>query len=270
MGASGDIASSGEVPPRREDGQAPGAREVLKDILARECRGLRLNRASVLREDRPLYNAILRVFRTWDDAMRAAGLDPDRVRHHRRWSRQAVIQRIRQLAAEGRPLNCGAIQRIDAGLANVAIRLFDSWGDALEAAGVDSAVWKRRVPAWTRETVIAAIKAIREEGGKLNHAAVRRMSLSHSAVCLFGSWDSALDAAGIDPKKVRLSRRAWTAETLIQEIQRKHRAGEPVNAKDVSPSWIRRSARRIFGSWNAALEAAGLDPDEIRKDWWRG
>jgi len=237
---------------------------VLKAILAREAEGLPLNHAAVLREDPQLHAQILRLFGMWDDAMQAAGINPDRVRRHRRWSHKAVIERIRRRDALGLPLNAGAVQRSEATLASAAERWFGSWSDALEAAGIDPERWRRRVPKWTRARVVTAIRRIRDEGGKLNHAAFGRSSLSHAAVDLFGCWDDALRAAGIDPKEVRVYRQPWTADALIREIQRKHRAGEPLNARDVTPNWIRRPACRLFGSWDATLAAAGLDPLTIR------
>jgi len=238
--------------------------QVLKSILAREAANLPLNHAAVLREDPQLHAQILRTYGMWDDAMRAAGIDPKRVRRHRRWSHAAVVERIQYRDALGLPLNAGAVQRSEATLANAAERWFGCWNKALEAAGIDSGRWRRRVPKWTRTRVVDAIRRIRDEGGKLNHAAVGRSSLSHAAVDLFGCWDDALRAAGIDPKEVRVYREPWTADALIKEIRRKYRAGEPLNARDVAPNWIRRPACRLFGSWDAALEAAGLDPMEIR------
>lgn len=222
--------------------------QVLKSILAREAAGLPLNHAAVLREDPQLHVQILRTYGMWDDAMRAAGIDPKRVRRHRRWSHAAVVERIQQRDALGLPLNAGAVQRSEATLANAAERWFGSWSEALDAAGIDPERWRRRVPKWTRSRVINAIRRIRDEGGKLNHAAVGRSSLSHAAVNLFGCWDDALKAAGIDPTEVRVYQEPWTAEALIEEIRRKHRAGEPLNARDVTPNWIRRPAGRLFGS----------------------
>ncbi len=243
---------------------SPGRERVLKSILAREADGLPLNHAAVLRDDRHLHAQILRLYGRWDDAIQAAGVDPRRIRRHRRWSQKAVIDRILQLDTLGLPLNAGAVQRNEATLASAASRWFRSWADALQAAGIDPELWRRRVPTWTRERVVAAIRQIRDEGGKLNHAAVGRSSLSRAAVDLFGCWDAALRAAGIDPDQVRVYRRPWTAQTLVTEIRRKHRAREPLNARDVSPNWIRRPACRLFGSWDAALAAAGLDPMTIR------
>lgn len=247
-----------------------GKTDVLRAILEREAAGLPLNHAAVLREDRRLHADILRLFGCWDAAMQASGIDPACVRLHRRWSRRAVIRRIMQLDEQGKPLNAHAVQKSEAVLPSAALRHFASWDDALTAAGIDPLQWRRCVPDWTRERVIAAIHGIRDQGGKLNHAAVRRSSLSGAAVDLFGCWDAALRAAGLDPNQVRLYRRPWTPEAIVAEIQRKHKAGEALNAKDVSPNWIRRSARRLFGSWDSALAAAGLDPDRIKRNRRRG
>lgn len=91
--------------------------DVLKAFLARESRGLPLNHAAVLRDDRRLHAATLRIFGQWDQAMQACGITPSRVRCHRRWSRQRVIERIAELACLGRPLNVRAIQISEATLA---------------------------------------------------------------------------------------------------------------------------------------------------------
>jgi len=247
-----------------------GKERVLKDILHREANGLPLNRTAVLKDDPQLHAQILRLYGAWDDAMKAAGIDPERVRRHRRWSREAVIERIMQRDALGMPLNAATVQRTEATLSSAAARWFDSWADALDAAGIDPTLWPRRIPKWTPAQVVATIRKIHSEGGKLNHAAVGRKSLSRAAVSLFGCWDAALRAAGIDPGQIRVYRAPWTAESLVKEIRKKHEAGEPLNAKDVCPSQIRRPACRLFGSWDAALVAAGLDPNTIRRNRWHG
>ena len=238
--------------------------EALKAILRREHAGLPLNHAAVLRDDRRLHADILRLFGKWDTALRAAGIDPVRVRRHRCWNRQAIIKRIRELNVADQPLNVRAIQISEATLASAAERYFSSWAEALEAAGIDSAKWRKRVPTWTRQRIVHAIREIHAAGGKVNHAALGRNSLSRAGVLLFGSWDAALIATGLNPDEIRIYRRPWTAEEVTMEIQRKHSCGEPLNAKDVSPHSLRSRGTIFFGSWDAALTAAGLDPKEIR------
>lgn len=180
---------------------------VLKAILAREADGLPLNHVAVLRDDPQLHTQILRLYGMWDQAMQAAGIDPKRVRRHRRWSHEAIIERIQQRDALALPLNAAAVQKSEATLANAAERWFGSWSEALDAACIDPSQWRRRVPKWTQARVVAAIRRIRDKGGKLNHAAVGRKSLSHAAVDLFGCWDAALGAAGLDPTIIRGNRR---------------------------------------------------------------
>jgi len=117
---------------------------------------------------------------------------------------------------------------------------------------------------------VATIKAMHSRGDTVSHAALKRNSITGAARRLFGSWDAALRAAGLDPNVIRFSREPWTHEGVLQEIRRKARAGEPLNAKDVSPYSLRRRGRIFFGSWDAALAAAGLDPAKVRKNKSRG
>jgi len=114
--------------------------------------------------------------------------------------------------------------------------------------------------------VIRGIQQIHAGGGKVNHAALGRNSISRAGVLLFGSWDAALKAAGLDPDDIRVYRKPWTPEEVILEIQRKHRHGEALNAKNVSSYSLRRRGKVFFGSWDAALTNAGLDPSKIRKN----
>jgi len=245
-----------------------GEADVLRAILEREAAALPLNSAAVLRHDPRLHGRIVWLFGRWDAAMKAAGIDPDRVRSHRRWSACAVVKRIMQLANEGRPLNLLAIQKSEAVLASAAFRYFASWDEALEAAGLDPREWRKRLPKWAPHRVTQAIRKIHDQGGKLNHAAVGHSSLARAAVNLFGSWNAALRAAGLDPEEIRVYRRPWTREEVVAEIRRKHSAGEALNAKDVTPYSLRRTGRVFFGSWDVALAAAGLDPNGIRKKRW--
>ena len=240
--------------------------ETLKAILRREHAGLPLNSVAVVSDDPRLRVDVLRLFGTWDAALCAAGIDPATVRRHRRWSRRAVIKRICELDLTGQPLNFRAIQISEATLASAAGRYFSSWDEALDGAGVDPAKWHKRVPTWTRQRVVQTIQEIHADGGKVNHGAVRHSSLSHSGVLLFGSWDAALTAAGLDPDVIRIRRRPWTPEEVVTEIQRKHEHCEPLNARDVAPHSLRSRGTLFYGSWDGALTAAGLDPSKIRQN----
>ena len=73
--------------------------------LAIRYSGWEINRTATEtnRRDRPLYKAGLRHFGTWNQALMAAGINPDHVRPYTRWRRlykqqmlEAIIERSRQ------------------------------------------------------------------------------------------------------------------------------------------------------------------------------
>ena len=78
----------------------------------------------------------------------------------------------------------------------------------------------------------------------------------------FGSWNAALTAAGL-PTRAQHEKR-WTRGKVIRALQRetKRRGRPPSEGEWDRPTTKSRpsanTVKRIFGSWNAALEAAGL------------
>ena len=74
---------------------------------------------------------------------------------------------------------------------------------------------------WPRNRVIAEIRWMANRRRPLNHAAVRhsgRQPLTKAGKKLFGSWDKALRAAGLDPEEVRLQRH-WTEEKVLNALR---------------------------------------------------
>ena len=64
-----------------------------------------------------------------------------------------------------------------------------------------------------------------------------------------------------DPHKQR-----WTRRKLLAELRQRSRRGEMLRYSQV-PGSLQGAARRLYPTWNAALESAGLDPDEHRVLW---
>ncbi len=90
----------------------------------------------------------------------------------------------------------------------------------------------------------------------------------------FGSWGKALEAAGVDPEKIRRGLpprpRYPSPESLSKEIQRRQREHLPLYSQGVAKGphadvALLRHACRAFGSWDRALDAAGLDATKIRR-----
>ena len=125
---------------------------------------------------------------------------------------------------------------------------------------------------WPPEQVIAEIRDLYATGEPLTVANMRRLGYGGMVAAAYreprlGSWRAAVAAAGVSYPQAAPRRRKWIRERIIAEIQQLH--GQ---SQDLSYSHIKRrhqyllvAARdpRNFGSWQAALEAAGLDYQRI-------
>ncbi len=140
--------------------------------------------------------------------------------------------------------------------------MFGSWDCALEAAGVDPQTVRLRRRPWIREEVVQEIRRKKEAGEPVNAGSVST-TLRSIAVRLFGCWDAALKAAGLDPAQIRVFGIRPTAAEIIRELQRKNRAGDALSSNKVMPRRLHSRAVRAFGSWTAALKAAGIDPRAV-------
>lgn len=122
---------------------------------------------------------------------------------------------------------------------------------------------------WSEEEVINRIRSRHKAGQGISLAAVsgaKEWRLIRAAAYYFGSWRAAVQAAGFDYDKVREDIK-WTRESVIRAIRRMRRRGEDLHSRAVQinhPALFAAAVReRLFGSWEAAIEAAGLSYDRI-------
>ena len=89
---------------------------------------------------------------------------------------------------------------------------------------------------------------------QLNHS-----NLHHQGTWIFGDWDSALRAAGFDPEEKRIEK-VWSADRVIREMRKIRAAKQPLYAWYALQNYrtLFRAGLRYYGSWTAALRAAGL------------
>ena len=110
--------------------------------LKQRCRDHEpLNSGAIQREDPGLHAAAVRHFSSYDEALRAAKVDPEKVRERRSWTREQVIRGLRQAQRAGKALSDSAVRREHPALYGAAVRLFGSFTAARTAAGIQ---WKRR------------------------------------------------------------------------------------------------------------------------------
>ncbi|MFZ5501613.1 MAG: hypothetical protein ACOY58_06870, partial [Candidatus Micrarchaeota archaeon] len=205
------------------------------------------------------------------------------IEKHRADERVALLQDIRKAHEAGVKLDSGSIKadNENSRLYWAAQRLFEGrtfWEDALADAGLDSAsiVKQRR---WSKAHVKKEILARKEAGKPLNVKAVYEedQKLYKAALNHFGSWDAAIEAAGLKTSTVRKAT-PQTKGQIITAIIAYHLSGKSLNETEIlgdkRKSRMRKviwSARRKFGSWKEAVEAAGIDYSPFvkrRRDYW--
>jgi len=213
-------------------------------------------------------------FGGWRGALRAAGLDPGAIgRRPRKWTRERVVARIRDLHDAGEDLSHSAAKRDHQYLVVAARRkaLFGSWAGAVEAAGIPYSSVSRH-ESWDKRKIVRRIRELYRRGEPLSHDEARSrhgaLVAAASSARHFGSWRRAVVAAGLRYDEIRKTT-AWTPERIVETIRRLKAAGAPLTVAQMRRSGYRAmvdAALRepTLGSWEAALRAAGVVCDTMR------
>ncbi len=188
-------------------------RKWSKDAIAEEIRKLgkadtNLNYAAIAEEQVALLRAATRYFGSWRKAVEYAGLDYDEIRRYRSWTKERIIERIRDLHAGGEDLSWRFVStQLDPQLAAAATKKkhFGSWRQAVIAAGLDYSTI-RRYREWDEETILSEVKDLHAKGIDLNAKSMEDydITLITAARRRFDSWDKALTAAGLDYRTIVL------------------------------------------------------------------
>jgi hypothetical protein len=216
----------------------------------------------------PDPTTVERVFGSWRAGLQAAGfsLPPPAGQ----WSRAKIVAAIKRDARErGTPPRAVHWQRPDPDgrrpSTEVVRRHFRSWDAALKAAGFAGS------ERWDRERIIAALRTFAERNGRAPMQAdlrPKRPGLpGYDMVAYrFGTLTRALEQAGIEPASAS---REWDEEQIISALCAFHRehgrapmVEEWIKASAAHP--VPRTVEARFGSWNAALRAAGLPLNKHR------
>lgn len=167
-----------------------------------------LNYASIAQNQVALLRAATRYFGSWRAAVEYAGLNYEDIRKYRMWTRERILDRIRQLHSQGADLSWRHVStQIDPQLAAAATKRkhFGSWRNAIEAAGLKYSDI-RRYREWDEQAVIDRLLELHAKGVDLNAKSMEEhdITLITAARRRFESWDRALTAAGLDYSKIVL------------------------------------------------------------------
>lgn len=199
------------------------------------------------------YQPYKRVFGGWNSALKAAGYDPQQPQGN--YSREELIEELHRLKDE---LGRIPIQPDLANHAKCSIgpykRIFGSFDAARRKAGYD---YSRKT---SNSELIEALQDLKESLGTIPRTTDMRDQGAFSAAIYqrrFGSWESALDAAGYECP--------WrcTRSDLLQEIDRlKDELGRVPGQEDMKSvgEYSTTPYYAEFGGWTEALNTAGYEP----------
>ncbi len=225
---------------------------VIDAIHHRRASGLRLY--TTHREDKGLFSAAVGQFGNWPNALQAAGIE---AKKRERWTDARIIERLLQINAS----QCRNLAKADNNLAAAAQRRYGSIEKALKAAGI-----KPLRICWTKARVIETIQSRYSAQGTSTVEGFGDQTLAKAAAKRFGSWAEAVDAAGlIDRIPVKKPSYRWTKEEVLCGIQEWHASGKALEGVEKESRVLMTAARRHFGGWRKAVEAAGL---QCRRRQW--
>lgn len=237
--------------------------KVLAAIQERLSEGKPLNSLAVQLDDGPLVAAAVRHLGSWERAIElATGLSYGEVRLVDEWDEKKVIEYIKERHRQGKSLRGSVVLREANALYGAARIRFGSWQAAIEEAGLPyldvATSWR-----WDEPRLHAALH---EWAASCELGLPRR--LQSPVRRLYGSWEEALKAAGLDPKLVeeKSLRRTWTKAQVIQAIKERAKEGKSLLQTDVRKDDVRllEAARRLCGSWvKARALALGTEPKRL-------
>ncbi len=188
------------------------------------------------------------------------------------WDKDSILKMLRQLHRTNKDLSYTHLARSMQPLVSAAAYHFGSYRNAIAEAGIDYANVTQR-PRWTKPLIIRTIKDARRKKRDLHWAAAtaRRDELSKAAFAslqprLFGSWDRALHAAGLDADEISRYRK-WDRNSIVFELKHRGQDDQPLNSGAVQRDdpGLHAAAVRHFGNYDDALRNAKLDPTLVRR-----
>ncbi len=265
--------------PSNAKSRIPRSRaEIVRAIKRARRAGKPLNYSSVRKTDGPLLLRAREQFGSWRLAIKAAGLDYEKIMRIRRWSEKEIRSQLRELYRQRDFADISTLSRKHPKLYGACCRHFGSGLDALKAVGIDyEKLLSERPDKWSKVQIVDHIKQRYVEGKTLCRAVILREEpkqnrFCHAANHQFGNWSKALRAAGLNPDEIRNRDGMWPRQKVLVEIRRRYEKGKLLNTDAMlrEDLTLHAAGRRHFGTWEKAVKKAGLDYNQHVRGGLRG
>lgn len=206
--------------------------------------------------DPPLFTAVLKHFGRVS-AARAAANVPEPTR--RQWTTERIVKELRALHAQRHRITSKNLENLGRDGLLTAIRKYArGLVHARRLAGIPepTSVWARGAP-WDAARVIDEIVERAADGASLAYR-FAPSSLIHAGERIFGSWQAAIEAAGLDYNKIRLIRQPYSETEVIAVLRKLARRHPTMGWIDLNEHPASKAMIRHFGSVQGAVRAARI------------
>lgn len=178
------------------------------------------------------------------------------------YSDKELLNRLQEFAAElGRPPSQKEMNDSGPHAAATYATRFGSWNGALKTAGLETGTNDPNGrPPTPKQDLLVDLKAVAESVGEAPSERTYRQHGEYSVKTYckrFSGWNSALQAAGLEPS-VEINLSEETLITALQEFAEDLGQVPTSDEMDQNGPYTAGPYKRAFGTWNRALEKAGL------------
>ena len=226
---------------------------VVAELRARHRAGKSMAPEVLLREAPALYRATRRKMGAVGRAVAAVAPEVEDVPIG---SARRVMAMIRVRKRTGKSLHK---EDVPSRLRGAARRFFGTWQAALAQTGlvVEDELAHR---TWTDDELLAALRALAHEQPALTVSELHRSRVGSTAANRFGTLAAALRRAGLTRWPRRLRRPLPGRDDVVRLLRQRQARGDTLSmpaARRDEPRLL-KAALKHFGTWRAALAAAGV------------
>ncbi len=247
---------------------------VLERIRALEAEGYELNYASVQSHDKSLCWAARKYFASWYGAVAKAGFDAEAVRRDRHSGADKgnifenisfeIFLVLRPSWEKERSFTCSGYT------ANPDLYApeTEEWIDLkLRAHGESTDLSIQKYGGFAPSLRFIYLHGHRQSEAQISFQSIfdfEKEAAGTKVACLF---QDLRELKSYRPPPIHLEKWAirWTKRGIVRWIQKQQLPALSERNVLLQYNDLRCAARRLFGSWSVALEAAGIDPSTCRK-----
>lgn len=208
---------------------------------------------------------IVRNYGTYENLLNTLGYDFEDIHGVKKWSKQRVIDAIRERYENGESLAPSQIKKSDTSLRGACEVYFGNISTALEAAGFNAEEHQLLI-LWDKEKVKSEFTKYmaKHPNSCISKLAKDYKALSHAVLSQYGSYEALCKDLGIEVSVIKRQEREWSKEQLIDVLLELRSAGEPLNFTNVQTYFpaLYAVSNRHFGGYENALAYIGEDLED--------